>query len=97
MNNKDYGFQGRRDHFVNDTEQLMAVRAPREYALMAEFSQQSQAFASLKDKVVDMHFLTKDGKPIDPAQLSPEFCARALALLVERVIKTMVKDVHKAA
>ena len=97
MNNKDYGFQGRRDHFVNDTEQMMAVRAPREHALMAEFSQQSQAFAGLKSKVIDMHFLTKDGEPIDPAQLSPEFCARALALLVERVIRTMAKDVHKAA
>ena len=87
----------RRSQFRRDAERHMALRAPREYALMGEFSAQSQAFVGLRDKVVDMYFFTKDGAPLMTAHLSPAFCARGLTLLVERVISTMEKDLHRAA
>lgn len=97
MNNNVASTPQRRTTFSTDAERLMAVRAPRAYALMGQFSEQSQAFAGLRNKVIDMHFFTKDGEPLPAGQLSPEFCAKALTLLVERVIKTMEKDIYKAA
>lgn len=79
----------RRTRYENQAEQLLRRCSTDAYQMMQTFAQQSGSFRALKKQITDDHFINQ---PLNPA-----YCARALELLVERVIETMQEDLQSAA
>jgi hypothetical protein len=97
MNNKTTNNEQQRADFIEQTTALMQRSAPREFALMSHFCRESIAFATLHEKVINLHFYGPDGEALSEQQRSPEFCAKGLTRLVERLLATIENTAHKAA
>lgn len=74
--------------FESRVNKLLEERHNDKYQMLQSFAGQSDSFAQLRENIVDHYFARK--------QLGAIFCADALVLLVDRVLKTVEQDVQTA-
>ena len=79
----------RKTRYQHQADQLLRKCNAEAYEMMQTFAQQSGSFLALRTQIIDDYFVKQ---PLNPA-----FCARAMELLVERVIETMQHDLQSAA